>query len=59
GLSVMFKKVMRKDPTAITDTTKNNFKELLNAIIKQFPVEKDDDDEDDSSKQPNKASKLN
>ena len=59
GLSVMFKKVMRKDPTAITDTTKNNFKELLNAIIKQFPVEKDDDDEDDSSKQPSKASKLN
>ena len=54
GLSVIFKKIIRKDQNAITDTTKNNFKELLNAIIKQFPVEKDDDDEDTSSVQPSK-----
>ena len=44
GLAVMFKKVMLKDPDAISDTTKDNFKQLLNAIIKQFPPESDDED---------------
>ena len=43
GLAVMFKKIMLKDPTAITDETKNNFKQLLDVIIKQFPPEDDDD----------------
>ena len=55
GLSVIFKKVIIKNPEEVSQTTKDNFKLLFNAIQKQFPKE----EVEQSVPTENESAKLN